>query len=628
MDFTYVYANKELDEIHGIAQQPLIGMNTRSLFASAYEGGAALPLGMIKALDTQEEVPLGIQTYVDKRFGPRVVEVTCIYLQENHVACITKASHEAESLTQELSIQKQMLEHGEKAGKLCTWIVNQETGETSFTQSYYDIHHFQEGEINAQTATAESIARIHPEDQEKMEAFRSTKHGTFPVSASYRYRVKEDKYIWLEDTISQRLPDGKLIGITEDITESRKQELKLRELNEELAAATEELQVAHEEVLRSSSVMEEKSSQLEKALKFQEKVMETSPEIIYVYDLQERRNVFANKSLFAELGYTEADVQALGDQLFQSTIHPEDLTRVFKHHGSVLPHLTDGEVVTLIYRMYNQEKKQYVWLESTESIFEQDEQGKVRTIIGIARNINEQKQVELALLKTTKELEELVYSVSHDLRAPVRHIEAYADQIQEEEASQLSEEGKVLLDRVDYSAKRLGGMIDELLVYARNRNSQPQKAWIDTNKLLTGILEEFKKSHVEQSITWDLEGLPRCYADPDMMRQVWENLISNAVKYSSKKEETFIRVQSEEKEKEIIFSIHDRGAGFNQAYADKLFAVFQRLHTRREFPGHGIGLANVARMIDAHKGRIWGEGRPGEGASFYVSLPKYEEEGG
>lgn len=380
-----------------------------------------------------------------------------------------------------------------------------------------------------------------------------------------------------------------------------------------------------EEIENTSIKLEDVNVALNHSLYFQQKIMDTSPAVIYVYNLKQQKNVFANKSLSSELGYTEADIQAMGDQFFPQTIYPEDLEKVFHHHAQVLPNLEKDQTVKLSYRIRRNDTKEYIWLESTESMFEQDQRGKVESIIGIARNIHTQKQAELDIQEVNKDLEQLVYSVSHNLRAPVRHIESYSKWIEEKERNTLSQEGKQYLERVIYSARRLGNLIDGLLAYSSNRNTTPDKSWFDSHELVRDILEEFSTAHPQKDIAWEIQDLPKCFADPNMMRQIWENLISNAVKYSSKKEQTCIRIQAEDKQEDIIFSIHDNGCGFDPTYSDKLFAVFQSLHKRSEFPGNGIGLANVARMLQHHQGRIWAESIPGKGASFYFSIPQHKQ---
>ncbi len=586
MDFRCIYVNRRASEMIGFDLNMLIGQSLRTLVPAAYQGLAEFPRTMLQALDTQSEIAMGLTTYVDSQLGAILAETSCMYVSNKQVAIIAKEAKSETSLSEKLSLQRQMLEHGEKTANICTWVINQRSQELSFTGAFCDLYDLEPQEANSGNARNLILTRIHPEDRGEVELMRTASSDRLPLSATYRYRTKEGTYIWLKETLDKQLPEGSLIGTTRNVTET-----KLRE------------------------------EKLSKALHFQEKIMLTTPEIVYVYDIIEHKNVFANKSIISELGFTEEEVQEMGDQMLVRTIHPEDLPKVINHHQNTLPNLKTGETVQLEYRSYSKRIKNYIWLESTESVFERNEEGKVHTIIGLARVIQDKKQAEMEVRQTNEELQQLVYSVSHDLRAPVRHIEGYADLVREEDATNLSEEGKHRLDRVISSAHRLGSMIDALLAYSRTRNASVNKSYIEVETLLANMLQTFKDSNPKQKISWTLGDLPGCYADRRMFTQIWENLISNAIKYSSKKESTLIEIDAESREEEIIYQIRDHGCGFNQDYSDKLFAVFQRLHTQRQYPGHGIGLANVARMVKLHAGKVWAESILDEGAIFYISLP-------
>lgn len=359
---------------------------------------------------------------------------------------------------------------------------------------------------------------------------------------------------------------------------------------------------------------------------FKDKVLDRSVNGIYVYDLVKGTNIYINKQYTNLTGYTLEAINSMTSEEFFALFHPADQAAISQHMNLVVS--SEIEEIREIEYRFKKADGQWIWCFSRDSVFTINREGAPTEFMGTFIDITKRKEAEIAqkqteskLISTNQELEQLVYSVSHDLRAPVRHIESYADRMKEEEESNLTEDGKTHLERIIQVAKRLGSMIDELLAYSSTRNAKPSKSWIDVQKLVSDILEEFKQSHTEQVISWELLDLPPCYADPEMMRQIWENLISNAVKYSSKEKKTDIKIRAEKKEEDIIFSIHDNGVGFNKAFKNKLFAVFQRLHTKREFPGHGIGLANVARMLQLHDGKIWGESVLGEGASFYFTIP-------
>ena len=168
----------------------------------------------------------------------------------------------------------------------------------------------------------------------------------------------------------------------------------------------------------------------------------------------------------------------------------------------------------------------------------------------------------------------------------------------------------------------MGQLIDDLLAFSRLGRKELTKMNLSMNEIVSGIYEELKKNEDHRDITFNINNLPLSFADSTTIKQVWINLISNSIKYSKRKEKIIIEIGSEIKGDEIIYYIKDNGAGFDMRYADKLFGVFQRLHSEEEFEGTGVGLAIVQRIISKHGGRIWAEGKVNEGATFYFSLGK------
>lgn len=230
------------------------------------------------------------------------------------------------------------------------------------------------------------------------------------------------------------------------------------------------------------------------------------------------------------------------------------------------------------------------------------------------------KNEELNFLN--KELESFTYSVSHDLRAPLRAINGYSQILLQEHTDQIDQEVMRLLTIINGNAKTMGELIDNLLSLSKLGKREIQKGQVDMNALVQGVLEEIKDTEAGKRVSWNIQELAACYGDYRLLRQVWMNLIANGVKYSGKKEEPQIEIRAEIKGNEIIYSIKDNGAGFDMQYADQLFGVFQRLHKPTEFEGTGVGLAIVQRIIYRHGGRAWAEGAVGEGASFYFSIPQ------
>jgi signal transduction histidine kinase len=222
-----------------------------------------------------------------------------------------------------------------------------------------------------------------------------------------------------------------------------------------------------------------------------------------------------------------------------------------------------------------------------------------------------------------KELEAFSYSVSHDLRAPLRHIDGFVEMLRQTSAASLDSSGQRYLEIISESAKRMGGLIDDLLVFSRMGRSEMRRENVKTSEQVAEVLREMARDLEGRNIHWDIAPLPEVNGDRAMLKQVWVNLLSNAVKYTRHRERAEIEVRCHQNNAtDIEFSVRDNGAGFDMQYADKLFGVFQRLHHSEEFEGTGIGLANVRRIIQRHGGKTWAEGKVDAGATFYFTLPK------
>ncbi len=250
-----------------------------------------------------------------------------------------------------------------------------------------------------------------------------------------------------------------------------------------------------------------------------------------------------------------------------------------------------------------------------------------KAVLNILDDFNAEKikidRINNELELTNNEMESFSYSISHDLRAPLRAINGYARILTEDYTSSLDQEGMRLLDVIHQNATRMGFLIDDLLAFSRLGRKEIKKTFINMDELIERLLIETKKSapHNAEIIVHPLSPI---MADYTLINQVMTNLISNAIKYSSKKDKPVVEISSATENGITIFSISDNGAGFDMEYVNKLFGVFQRLHTQEEFDGTGVGLAIVNRIITKHGGRVWGEGKIEQGATFYFSLPEFK----
>lgn len=221
-----------------------------------------------------------------------------------------------------------------------------------------------------------------------------------------------------------------------------------------------------------------------------------------------------------------------------------------------------------------------------------------------------------------KELEAFSYSVSHDLRAPLRAISGYARILVEDYLPALDQDGVRLCNVITDQARRMGELIDDLLSFSRLSRKEIQSTRVDMKALAFSTFGELTTEEQRTRIDFSAGKLPPVTADPTLMHQVWINLVSNAIKFSSRKERAVIQVGTRRSEDELIYYVYDNGAGFDIQYVDKLFGVFQRLHSQDEFEGTGVGLAIVQRIVQRHGGRVWAEGETGKGATFYFALPR------
>jgi PAS domain S-box-containing protein len=222
-----------------------------------------------------------------------------------------------------------------------------------------------------------------------------------------------------------------------------------------------------------------------------------------------------------------------------------------------------------------------------------------------------------------KELEAFAYSVSHDLRAPLRHTVGYAELLQKSAASVLDEKSRRYTVMIMESAKRMGTLIDDLLAFSRVGRAEIQKAVVNLDQIVKEALSQVRQDADGRNIAWRVSALPSVHGDRSMLRLVLVNLISNAVKFTRTRAQAEIEIGcANGRADEMVLFIRDNGVGFDMKYLKKLFGVFQRLHRTEEFEGTGIGLATVQRVIHRHGGRVWAEGAIDQGATFYLSLPK------
>ncbi len=244
-------------------------------------------------------------------------------------------------------------------------------------------------------------------------------------------------------------------------------------------------------------------------------------------------------------------------------------------------------------------------------------------IVGIVmRKAEEMAALNEELKQSNKELEAFSYSISHDLRAPFRHIIGFAELLKETDSIDSDDLAKRYIDTIIESAHSAGQLVDDLLGFSQMGRSRLNPVSIDMNALVDETLRTLKMDTEGRDIAWTIGDLEPAMADPSFMRSVWQNLLSNAIKYTRGTDPSAVEVGSQSNGTEITYYVRDNGIGFDMEYVGKLFGVFQRLHRLEDYEGSGIGLANVKRILERHGGRAWAEGKVGKGATFYFALPR------
>ena len=327
-------------------------------------------------------------------------------------------------------------------------------------------------------------------------------------------------------------------------------------------------------------------------------------------------------------GYTE--VEAIGQPMLM--LIPTDRTH---EERDILLRISRGEFIDHFETVRVRKNGSVIDISATISPLRNDD-GQIVGVSKIARDITEQKQVEQKLQErlnkmldertakleeTNRELEAFSYSVSHDLRQPLRAVSGYSRMLVEDYEPLFDEEGKRLIRQIQRSSLKMGVLIDELLAFSRIGRHAINPVVIDMEGLARSAAAELTKNSSYHHATVVVEAMPACMGDPSLFRLVWNNLLSNALKFSHKLERPSIHVGGRRIDGECVYSVKDNGAGFNMTYYNKLFGVFQRLHTEREFEGTGVGLAIVHRVVSRHHGRVWAESEENAGATFYFALP-------
>lgn len=406
------------------------------------------------------------------------------------------------------------------------------------------------------------------------------------------------------------------LGLISAAKRTEEQRVELIAANSALAQANRDLHAENTERRRAEQALRQSEEQLCT-------VVANADLILFAFDLE-------GKITLAEGRGLEAVGSAPGAMIGQSVF---DIYKGQSELLSICQQALKGEADTGIYNFDGMILEYHL----TPA---HDETGRVTGATGVAIDVTEQKKAEAAIEqmnekfeqriveRTTsleaavKELEAFSYSISHDLRAPLRAVSGFSNALLQYHSGQLDAGAKRYLGLIKSNTVTMGQLIDDLLSFSRLNRQQMSQHPIDMTLLARSVIDDLSQTNPEQALSVSLGDLPSTVGDRAMIRQVLANLLSNAVKFTRNTQSAQIEVGSYHDENSNVYYVKDNGAGFDMQYAGKLFGVFQRLHSIKEFEGNGVGLALVQRIIQRHIGRVWGEGEVGKGATFYFTLPK------
>ncbi|HVB38719.1 MAG TPA: PAS domain S-box protein [Vicinamibacterales bacterium] len=439
------------------------------------------------------------------------------------------------------------------------------------------------------------VERAHPADRGAFgrEVTQLLRGASVPAYEG-RYASRDGTYRLLRWTAVHHAARGLIYGVVRDVTERRRAEQALRESEARLHA-----------------------------------ILDNSPAAIYLKD-PDGRFLLVNRTLEQLFGRTNAELQGLTDAALHT---PDEAARI----------RADDLAVLGARRAVEAEER--VCVGGGERVYMSikfpidDGTGAPQALCGISIDITDRTHAEAAvrqlnaaleqrmaeLSAANQELEAFSYSVSHDLRAPLRHVAGFAALLERTSAGRLDEQGQRYVRTIAEAAARMGALIDDLLVFSRMGRLELRRTVVPVREVVDEVIAEIRSDCTGRAVDWIIQPLPAVYADRAMLRQALMNLVANAVKYTATRPLATIEIGARpDGPGTAALYVRDNGVGFDMQYADKLFGVFQRLHAADQFEGTGIGLANVRRIVQRHGGRTWAEGVVDGGATFWLTMPSAE----
>ena len=553
---------------------------------------------------------------------------------------VNRSDQHRRDIESSLRESEQRLKHALEAGDLGIWGLDTKTG-----QAWRSLRHDQI--FGYETLLSEwtyqmFLDHVLPEDREEVDQ----KFGHALLAGTewnFECRIQRSdgvyRWIWAQGKprINDRNEVVQLVGLVRDITDSKHMEEELRKAHDRLELRvrerTAELSAVNEELLDQIEERKRAEQALQMANAYNRSLLEASLDPLITIDA-DGRITDVNAAMETITGYLREEL--IGTDFSSYFTEPEraraGYRRVFResavHDYALEIKHQDGHLTPVLYN----------------AALYRDKTGAVAGIFAAARDITARRLAEKELEKYRQHLEELVenrtaeltaankelesfsYSVSHDLRAPLRHMSGFVELLKKRIKPLSDEKMSHYAEIISAASGKMGMLIDDLRAFSRIGRSDIRMNVVDVNRLVREAVEELGDECRGRDIHWKIGNLPDVYGDPSMLSLMLVNLIANAIKYTRSRPHAIIEIACLNDENgEITFFIRDNGVGFDMKFQDKLFGVFQRLHHEDEFEGTGIGLANVRRIISRHGGRTWAEGALDQGATFYFTLPAIEE---
>jgi PAS domain S-box-containing protein len=474
------------------------------------------------------------------------------------------------------------------------------------------------------------LEHVHPLDREAVaQRFREGRdQGSWDFECRILTAKGDMRWIWACGDHYRVLGDSdRMFGIVKDITERKQVEKQLVEQAEELSRQTEEL-------IRSQKALQAQTDMLQS-------ILNTIDEGLIVSN--SRGQILVCNPAADRIAGQEGVDGVLKERPVRFRLFQTDGVTLFPADQLPMAHAFRGEASEISAVVRNPKLGDRLVRASGQPL--RDECGTVWGALVTVRDVTQADAADREIRKLNEELEERVlqrtaqlevanheleaftYSVSHDLRAPLRHISGFSRILMEDFAAAMAPEARNHLQRIEDGVHRMGLLVDELLNLARVGRHAVELRVTNLNAVIEEVISLLKPDTEGRSVTWEIADLPCANCDPVLIKQVFQNLLANALKFTRTREHAFIGIDCRKKDRQLVVEVRDNGVGFDMKYSDKLFGVFQRLHRSEDFEGTGIGLATVHRIVHKHGGRIWAQAVPDQGARFHFTIEAVRGEG-